>query len=238
VIDLPHISNFTDFDAFRVEPDVRLRVIRSAAELNQPDAVILPGSKNTLADLDYLRRSGLAERIGRLAGPAGAVGPVVVGICAGLQMLGTTISDPEGIESAAQRSEGLGLLPARTVLAAEKTVFRTAARHAPSGLEVAGYEIHHGRTWAEEASPILTRPDGEVVGLAAADERIWGTYLHGVFDSDSFRRWFIDSLRIRRGWPPVGKVIGGYDIEPALYRLADAVRRSLQMDEIYRLLKL
>jgi cobyric acid synthase CobQ len=235
VIDLPHISNFTDLDPFRVESDVRLRIIRSAAELNQPDAVLLPGSKNTLADLEYLRRSGLAERIARLADRSATE---IVGLCGGLQMLGRRICDPQGIESAAQRSEGLGLLGVETVLAPEKTLVRTSARHAPSGLEVTGYEIHHGRTAAELARPVLTRPDGEVVGVAATDERIWGTYLHGIFDSDLFRRWFVDRLRIRRGWPPLGKVIGCYDIEPALDRLADVVRQSVRMKDIYQLMKL
>ena len=98
VIDLPHISNFTDFDAFRSESDVRLRIVRSAADLNRPDAVIIPGSKNTLGDLDYLRRSGLAERIAALAREGTAE---IVGICGGLQMLGREIRDPLGIESAA-----------------------------------------------------------------------------------------------------------------------------------------
>jgi len=234
VIDLPHISNFTDFDPFRVESDVRLRIVRSAADLHQPDAVILPGSKNTLADLEYLRHSGLADQITRLAERAATE---IVGVCAGLQMLGRGICDPQGLESAVQRAEGLGLLNAQTVLAADKTLVRTTARHAPSGLEVTGYEIHHGRTSTEMARPILTRPDGEVVGVAATDERIWGTYLHGIFDSDAFRRWFVDRLRIRRGWPPVGCVLGCYDIEPALDRLADAVRQSVRMDEVYRLMR-
>jgi cobyric acid synthase len=152
-------------------------------------------------------------------------------------MLGREICDPQGLESAALRSAGLGLLDAQTVLAADKTLVRTTARHAASGLDVTGYEIHHGRTSAERARPILTRPDGEVVGLATDDERIWGTYLHGIFDHDAFRRWFVDRLRSRRGWPPLGRASGCYDIEPALDRLADAVRQSVRMDDIYRLMR-
>jgi L-threonine-O-3-phosphate decarboxylase len=235
VIDLPHISNFTDFDALGCESDVRLRIVRSAADLDGPDAVILPGSKNTLGDLDYLRRSGLAARIQALAESGKTE---LVGICGGFQMLGREIRDPLGIESQAQAAAGLGLLEVCTVLAAEKTLLRTSAVHAASGLEVAGYEIHHGRTACDGSLPMLTRPDGQVVGAARADRPVWGTYLHGVFDADAFRRWFIDRLRVRRGLPAVEKVVARYDIEATLDSLAEVVRRSVRMDEIYRLLRL
>ena len=235
VIDLPHISNFTDFDAFRVEPDVCLRIIRSAAELRRPDAVIIPGSKNTLADLEYLRRTGLAERIEALGRDGAAE---IVGICGGLQILGREICDPLGIESSAQQSCGLGLLGATTVMAAEKSLVRTQAVHVLSGLEVSGYEIHHGQTAVNGCLPLFTRTDGQIVGTCSHDQRVWGTYLHGVFDADAFRRWFLDRLRVRRGLAPVGAVAGRYDIEPALDRLAEVVRRSVRMDEVYRLMGL
>lgn len=235
VIDLPHISNFTDFDAFRTERDVRLRIVRSAAELNCPDALIVPGSKNTLGDLEYLRRSGLADRIAALAKQGMTE---IIGICGGLQMLGCEITDPLEIESSAEGCRGLELLGVNTVMAAEKTLGRTTARHAASGLEVTGYEIHHGLTACNGCKTLFARPDGQAVGIADNAGRIWGTYLHGVFDADAFRRWFVDRLRVRRGLPPVGTVIGRYDIEPALDRLAQVVRASLKMDEIYRLIGL
>lgn len=239
VIDLPHISNFTDFDAFRMEPDVHLRIVRSAADLRQPDAVVLPGSKNTLADLDHLRRTGLAERIQSLARTGSTE---IVGICAGFQMLGRGISDPLGIESHRDSSNvhpaGLGLLEISTVMAAEKTLLRTSARHVPSGIEVSGYEIHHGNTEGQGCEAVFTGADGRIVGLAGRDRSVWGTYLHGVFDSDSLRRWFVDRLRVRRSLAPLGSVMAHYDIEPALDRLADAVRRSVRIDEIHRLLGL
>ena len=155
VIDLPHISNFTDIDAFRIEPDVCLRIVRSATELKRPDAVILPGSKNTLGDLEYLRNSGLADKLATLA-HADTV--EIVGICGGLQMLGRDICDPLKIESSLGKSPGLGLLDVSTTMAAEKTLVRTTARHAPSGLDVAGYEIHHGKTTPGNGVPLLTRP--------------------------------------------------------------------------------
>jgi cobyric acid synthase CobQ len=234
VVDLPHISNFTDFDAFHVEPDVRLRIVRTVDDLQRPDAVILPGSKNTLADLEHLRQSGLARRIEQLARESATE---VVGICAGFQMLGRTIRDPLGIESSAGTADGLGLLDAETVLALDKTLVRTRAVHAEAGLEVVGYEIHHGQTAIGGGSvPLIRRLDGEVVGAARSDQRIWGTYLHGVFDADPFRRWFLNRLRGRRGLPPLEAPTGQYDIESALDRLADVVRRSLRMPEIYDLL--
>jgi len=235
VIDLPHISNFTDFDAFRVEADVRLRIVRSAADLGSPDAVILPGSKNTLADLGYLRASGLADRIAQLAAQGG---PEIVGLCAGFQMLGREIGDPECIESTDGRSRGLGLLGVDTVMAPEKTLVLATARHRPSGLEVRGYEIHHGQTATGSLVPLFERADGQTLGVATADHRIWGTYLHGVFDADEFRRWFIDRLRARRGLPAVGQVTAHYDIESALDRLAAVMRQSLRVDEVYGLMGL
>ena len=105
-------------------------------------------------------------------------------------------------------------------------------------MEVQGYEIHHGQTRTTALAPLLVRPDGEVIGLATADGRVWGTYLHGVFDADLFRRWFIDRLRVRRGLPALGRVMANYTIEPALDQLAQIVRRSLKMDVIYRLMGL
>ena len=242
VIDLPHISNFTDFDAFAVEPDVRVRIVRSAAELGRPDAIILPGSKNTLGDLAYLKQSGLADAMAKLRNEGRVQ---IVGLCGGFQMLGLRIGDPQAIESASGTADALGLLPVETILAADKTLVRTSARHIPSGLQVAGYEIHHGRTSGANVAPLFGRVDGSqadpsdgLLGGASADGAIWGTYLHGVFDADEFRRWFIDRLRTARGLAPIGQVVGCYNIEPALDRLAEVVRHSLDMKAIYRLLKL
>ena len=235
VVDLPHISNFTDFDPFRAEPDVYLRIVRSADEIGCPDALIIPGSKNTLGDLAHLKRSGLDARIVQLA----AAGRTeIVGICGGFQIIGRDIRDPESVESGAGQAAGLGLLDVQTVMKGEKTLLWSSARHALSGLTVQGYEIHHGQTNAAAATPLFVRQDGEPSGLGTPDGRVWGTYLHGVFDADEFRRWFIDRLRVRRGLAPVGRVMATYNIEPALDRLAETVRKSLRMDEIYRLMGL
>lgn len=254
LVDLPHISNFTDVDALRGEPDVRLRVARTPADLpapdgRMPDAVILPGSKNTTGDLRTLRASGMADALARLASDPD--GPVVAGICAGLQMLGLCVADPLGLEGGGSE-QGLGLLPVRTELAAEKTLRRTTGVHPRSGLPVAGYEIRHGITVAAEggegggtgpglggaAFPFLLREDGGPLGWGTHGGRVWGTSLHGVFDADGFRRHFLDGLRTRRGLAPLGRVVASYSLDPALDRLADAVRAAVDMGAIYDMLRL
>lgn len=236
VIDLPHISNFTDFDPLRLEPDVRVKIIRSPGELADPDAVVLPGSKNVMGDIEHLRQNGFGERIKELAGNGKTE---IVGICAGLQMLGEEISDPFKLESPSGKTvRGLGLLPVRNTLALDKTLKRAHATHLKSGLGVHGYEIHHGKMAEGAVEPCLRRDDGEVVGVSIGRGNVWGTYLHGVFDADEFRRWFIDTLRERRGLEPKKRICAVYDLESAFDRLAAVVRESLQINDLYRLMGL
>jgi cobyric acid synthase CobQ len=231
-IDLPHISNFTDFDALRAEPDVTLRVVRRPEDLGTPDALIVPGSKNVPGDLAALRASGLADAIVRLARTGRTR---IVGICGGFQMLGERIDDPHRLESPSGGSfQGLDLLPVRTVLAREKQLSLTAARHAASRTAVRGYEIHHGRTTIGRGGvAVLTTRGGPPAGVGTRGERCWGTYLHGVFDADAFRRAFVDRLRRDRGLRPLVTVQARYDVEPALDRLADAVRAAVDLKLIY-----
>jgi cobyric acid synthase len=210
-------------------------VARTPADLEGADAVVLPGSKNVLSDLTALRQAGMDAALRRLADRRGAE---VVGICGGFQMLGATIADPHGVESRAGRVDGLGLLPLTTELAREKTLGRTEATHVASGLPVRGYEIHHGLTSGAGARTVLAGADGAPLGVGAEDDLIWGTYLHGIFDADPFRRWFVDRLRHRRGLAPLGRVVAHYDIEPALDRLADVVRTRLDMEFVYGVLGL
>jgi cobyric acid synthase CobQ len=234
LIDLPHISNFTDFDALGLEPDVAVRVVRTAVELGTPDAVILPGSKSVANDLLHLRESGLAESVIALAHSGRAE---IIGICGGYQMLGHTIADPLGVESGAEIVEALGLLPASTVLAAEKTLERVEAEHVASGMAVCGYEIHHGNSSDDGTlAPAIVGGDGRIIGTGRG--RVWGSYLHGMFDADPFRRWFIDRLRRRKGLAPIGQVVAVYDVAAALDRLADSVRERLDIEKIYQLMGL
>lgn len=230
LIDLPHIANFTDVDALTVEPDVSLRIVRRAEELGSPDAVIIPGSKNTLGDLQWLRAGGIAQAL--VACAEKEQPPVIVGICGGFQMLGRRVADPLGIESG-DSAEGLGILPVVTEMGREKVLVRAEGTHIRSGESVYGYEIHHGKTVLErdtETTVCFRLRDGREAGVACEDS--WGTYLHGVFDADGFRRHFIDSLRIRRGKEPLG-IVATYSLEPALDRLAQVTREALNMSAIY-----
>ncbi len=230
-VDLPHISNFTDLDALGLEPDVDLRIARAPQDLAGADAIILPGSRNVFADLSYLWSSGLAQAV--LASQA-----EVVGVCGGLQMLGAGITDPACVESGGALARPLGLLPLATEMAVDKVLCQARCIFLPTREEVAGYEIHHGHTHVLDGqiTPIMTRMDGTVIGWGREDTMVWGTYLHGVFDADGFRRSFLDRLRVRKGLAPLNTVQVAYDLEAALDRLASVVRKSLDMDRIYRLL--
>jgi len=233
LINLPHISNFTDVEPFLEEPDVHLRVVSTASELGRPDVIILPGSKNVIGDLGLLNKSGLATAIVSNA----KNGCEVVGICGGYQILGKTISDPHGIESYSGSVSGLGLLDMETILDPDKTLKRKCGTHLLSGLAVNGYEIHHGVS-RSNLPEVLEFDDLSSCGGMTENKLIWGTYLHGLFDSDSFRRWFIDQLRKRKNIDPVGKIMFCYDLEAAFDRLAVTVRQHIDMERIYQLLKL
>ncbi|MCP3888785.1 MAG: cobyric acid synthase [Desulfobulbaceae bacterium] len=231
LINLPHISNFTDVEAFLEEPDVSLRIIEKIEDLQNPQAIILPGSKNVIHDLQFLKEGGFFDALRRCH----KNGAEIIGICGGYQMLGTSIEDPYHIESGLGQIEGLGMLNMATIIEKEKNLTRKEGRHHLSGKKIYGYEIHHGISSVGQ-SPVMVFDDDTTCGTADEEGRVWGSYLHGVFDSDSFRRWFIDSLRLRTGLQPIGKIVAPYDLEIAFDRLADCVRESLDMDEVYRLL--
>ena len=235
IIDLPHIANFTDFDALRLEPDVVVRIVRRSEDLRETDVLILPGSKNVPRDLAYLRASGFDRKILEFARNNKTE---IIGICAGLQMLGQRIDDPHHVEGGQDSASGLGILPLTTTLCEEKTLKRVSGVHSVSGLPLNGYEIHHGQSKAAGLAPVVRRDDGEVIGFGNRTEKVWGTYLHGIFDADEFRRWFIDRVRKRKGFAPMAQICTQYDLEPMIDRLADAVRESVRMKEIYKILKL
>lgn len=246
VVDLPKVSNFTDLDPFCVEPDVEVSILRPGEALEKdgrlPDVVILPGSKNVAGDLHFLRQHHFDRALREFVSAGGGV----VGLCGGLQMLGERIEDPHQIEGNRPSVPGLGLLPIKTVLEREKVLQPIMARHFVSGLEVRGFEIHHGRTEAVACHPSFVNTSGGISEGAAArgsiqlgwmneTGQVWGTYLHGVFDDDRFRRWFIDRVRERRGLPPLREIQATYDIEAMIQRLAEVVRKELDMPAIYRM---
>ena len=232
VIDLPHISNFTDIEPFFEEPDVFLRIVGNREEIGTPDAIILPGSKNVPGDLAFLHASGLVDSIAA----ASKKGVEIVGICGGFQMLGHRVTDIHGLEGrSGEICKGLGLLDMDTELAFKKTLTSKTGLHLQSGCRVRGYEIHHGLSHGS-GEAIIVFDDDSSCGLSAVTKNVWGSYLHGIFDSDDFRRWWINRLRAAQGMEPLSGRGAVYDLEPALDRLAQVVRENMDMDAVYRLL--
>ncbi len=247
VLHLPHISNATDFDPLAREPGVGLRFVSGPARLGIPDAVILPGCKSTVADLDYLRENGLAAQVVRLA----HLGVPVIGICGGYQMLGERIEDPGSVESCRRETEGLGLLPVTTVLGGGKSTHRVRAvveravpfmGLEPSAAALAGYEIHMGDTRGGSRPPLLiTERDGVEANIpdGAHHDRlpVFGCYLHGLFENRPLMEAFLNQLRRRRGLPEMHLERDWLEWrEGHLDRLAVVVRRSLDIPLIYSLL--
>ncbi|SFG48233.1 adenosylcobyric acid synthase (glutamine-hydrolysing) [Desulfotomaculum arcticum] len=249
VIRLPRLSNFTDFDPFETDVDVELRYVRRVNELGRPDLVIIPGSKNTIEDLLYLKETGLAGEIVRAA----KSGTPVVGICGGFQMLGSELLDPEKTESNIAQLSGLGLLEMKTVFAKDKVTSQVTAVINGGGEylngyagELTGYEIHMGRTELGEtlghAFNIQTRSGLQVAvkdGAVSQNGNVWGTYMHGIFDNDGFRRHLIQVLKQKKGIieEQSSQVISTLERRQRDYdRLADHVRSNLNMKLVYSIL--
>ena len=237
VVALPSFSNFTDFDSLRAEPAVDLLFCRSAEPLANADLVILPGSKQTMSDLEWIRESGLDQAV-RAHARAG----LVVGICGGMQMLGQELADPGGIERQGCM-QGLGLLGIRTTMQAEK-VTRLCSGTIRGGVlfgqpirssRISGYEIHVGKTdYLPQAEPFDTLNSGELDGCISVDGRILGTYVHGIFDEDEFRHQFVIAARsyYQLALP---SVLNPWNLQrkESLDRLAHQVSESLDMDRIF-----
>ena len=240
VIKLPHISNFTDFDAFKKEPDISLDYIDQACHFNNPDLIIIPGTKNTIQDLIWLKNSGLAGKI--IAALDRKEPAVVAGICGGYQMLGERIYDAYAIESSKKKISGLGIFPTVTFLEKKKVLTQVKAREVSSGLEVSGYEIHHGRSCNlngyRPAFKIIERAGKETEifdGIVGGKENILGTYIHGVFDADNFRRDFLNRIRIKKGLAALNNLKPA-NLESEFDQLADLVRRNINLRLLYKIL--
>jgi adenosylcobyric acid synthase len=241
VVRLPHISNYTDFDPLEHEPGVALRYLGHRDRLEALEVLILPGTKNTISDLLYLKETGLFDRIRAYAREGGRV----VGICGGYQILGQEVRDPLGVEGEPRAEAGLGLLPVVTTMAGAKTTTQVEAR-APDGTRLSAYEIHMGvtepRGAGNPAFEIISRnrqPLQVADGWVAPDRRVWGTYLHGLFDHDDFRRTFLQGLRKDRPNPPAAAPALTYHRfqEAQLDRLADLLRRHLDMARLTTMIK-
>ena len=244
VVRLPKISNFTDFNALDVHDEVGVRYVVSPEELGSPDLVIVPGTKATIADLRWMREVGLDAAVVRAA----SQGVPVLGICGGYQMLGMSVADPLGVEGGGEVA-GLGLLPVRTRFEGSKRQTQVCGTFCPvagplaelGGASVRGYEIHMGRTERLGGAPLVTFGTGD--GRPAEDgcqrDNVYGTYLHGLFDSAEANGGLVRALLTARGLD-AARVQG---IDRAAYRqqqydlLADGIRTHMDMDLVYRIIE-
>ena len=232
ILRLPHISNFTDFMPLEQHPLLSVRYVQSPRQLGAPDVVILPGTKNTIDDLLWLRQCGLEAAVQKLA----TSGTPVLGVCGGYQMLGETLADPEGTESGrSQTVRGLGLLPIQTVFTdAKHRTQDTATVTAPqlAGAVLTGYQIHTGRTTVQGV-PFCRLADGSAEGCVQGN--VFGTYLHGLFDTGELTEKLVQLLCSRKGISPASAPL----LSMQEYRqqqfdlLADGVRRALDMNALY-----
>ena len=231
VVRLPHISNFTDFMPLEQHPLLGVRYVQNVRELGSPDLIILPGTKNTVADLLWLRQCGLEATVQKLA----KRGTPILGVCGGYQMLGRTLDDTLGSESGQpQTLRGLALLPTDTVFTAEKHRAQvTATAAAPfAGASLTGYEIHTGRT-AVQGTPFCTQADGTPEGCV--QDAVFGTYLHGLFDSGELTEKLAAYLCRQKGLCHEAAA----PISMERYRaqqfdlLADSVRAALDLPAVY-----
>lgn len=238
VLHLPHISNFTDFDPLENEPAVNLRYIKNGDEIGDVDCIIIPGTKNTIEDLLYIKRSGYAKSIIEKAGQ----GVCLIGICGGYQMLGREIKDPFNVETKQARIKGLGFLPLSTTMAKEKVTHQVEAidRFFHTG-NIRGYEIHMGETHAmgpiKRIFKIVTRSKHRVSvndGIVSGNGKIWGTYIHGLFDNDRFRKKFLDSFGKQKKSLPLEDFSRVKEQE--YNKLAALVRENVDIKKIYTLI--
>lgn len=241
VIRTPKISNFTDFDCLAGEEDVSLSYVQKSEELKEADLIILPGSKNTTEDMLYLEKSGMAA----LLRQEREKGTPIVGICGGYQMLGEEILDPHHTESNFDGTKGLGFLPMRTTFSAEKLTRQVEADCrelnfmgcAISASGLAGYEIHMGQTdfTGEAVHPLYVKRGTEAMGvpegLVSKDGHVFGTYIHGIFDHDGFRRGILNAIRRHKGLAPLENRRNLRAEKQRNYeRLASIVKESLNME--------
>ncbi len=220
---LSRIANFDDLDPLMAEPGCQVQIIAPGHPLPvEADLILIPGTKSTMADLAYFCAQGwdidLAAALRR--------GATVMGLCGGYQMLGRKLSDPDGIEGAMQ-ADGLGLLDVETTMQADKQVRVTTGTHLASGLPVRGYEIHLGRTTGPDCARPMFQTEAGPDGAMRADGRVMGSYLHGMFASDTFRAAFLNAL---------GAAAGGLDhnaqVEATLEQLADHLEAHIPCDRL------
>ncbi|MDD7794987.1 cobyric acid synthase [Clostridium sp. 'White wine YQ'] len=237
VIKVPYMSNFTDFNSLALNTGVRVEFVELNQEIEKYHLIILPGSKSTIGDLKALKESGMDDKIIKER----ERGKFIFGICGGYQMLGKEVSDVSGVESNLSRETGLGLLPIYTEFQKDKNTVLSEGYENLSGNKVKGYEIHMGKTYLTETSDIkdfikLTSTDGED-GVISQDEKVIGTYFHGIFDNGEFTLQLLNKIRKTFNIELQNKVFNYYDYKNTQYdELALIVRKSLDMEKIYKIL--
>ena len=227
VLRLPRIANFDDLDPLRLEPGVEVTMVHAGEAIpGDTRLVIVPGSKSTIGDLDALKQAGWDIDIKAHVRRGGHV----LGLCGGYQMLGRMVHDPEGLEGPAGSSAGLGLLDVETSLTADKTLTRVCGTHVATGLPLDGYEIHLGRTHGPDTSRPFAMIGNDPDGAMSANGRVAGTYLHGCFGSDDFRRAYLSRLGATAGDFRFDDVV-----EQTLDDLARHLEQHLDLDRILAL---
>jgi adenosylcobyric acid synthase len=221
---LGRIANFDDLDPLRAEAEIEVVFVPPGTPL-PADAglVVIPGSKSTIADLAHFRANGWDRDLAAHRRRGGHI----VGLCGGYQMLGRRVCDPDGLEGAEREAEGLGILNVETVMEPQKTVRNTSARSVLFDTPLEGYEIHMGRTEGPDCLRPVARIDGGGEGATSPDGRVFGTYLHGLFAADGFRRQFLEVLGVRPGGIAYRTVV-----ENALDGVADALEEHLDCDAL------
>lgn len=240
VIHYPRISNFTDFNVFEQFPEVTVRYVTTISELHHPDLIFLPGSKNTMGDLKWMRQNGLEAAVKRLAGEI-----PVFGICGGYQMLGETIADPDGVEEGGS-IRGMELLSVTTVLQKEKRRCQTEGKlgqitgplEGMSGKPFRGYEIHMGKTLSQEETG-EDLPENQPVIRTGANSNVYGSYVHGLFDQAQIARETVQALAKKKGVSLQDGQMEDYQSfkEKQYDKLADTLRLYLNMEEVYGMLR-
>ena len=206
IIKFPRIANFTDFDPLEAEKTVALKYIALEEDLGMPDAVILPGTKTTVEDLEALHKSGMAKQLKQYC----AKGGNILGICGGFQMLGKEVRDPEYFESNLTHQIGLDLLPMLTTIVPEKIVRQKEVLTAfpTAGMLVSGYEIHQGvSSYLADCQILFEDP---ALGIVNQNKTIWGTYLHGILDNGPWRRQWLNQIRLKKGLPELPLKLNHY----------------------------
>lgn len=228
VVLLRHMSNFTDFNNLEYQNDVHLFYTANANEITNADIVLIPGSKNTISDLQHLRNTGLAKAIIQ----AHKNGKSVYGVCGGYQIMGTSICDPSGIESEVISVPGLGILPINTTLTEEKVTEQCTFQFHNQAPKCKGYEIHMGETTVEKESP-LCNIDGKGYDGYFLNDNTWGTYIHGIFDNQSI----VNQILEFHGKTEKSSFNYEEFKEEQYNKLAEHVRNNCDMEYIYKHLK-